>query len=163
MSDKVTLQDRLANIKVDLERIKQAAGKERALAEKGLQDNDKYRDEILTLNTDRLKYEVEELRNKLDREIDTHDLRKQYVPLLFRLIVVWLAIVVLFVFMTGWSGDFLNNPDCRINCARFKLNDSVLIAFITSTTFSVLGLFLLVAKWLYPSGDTKSDKEKKEG
>jgi len=58
---------------------------------------------------------------------------------LFWLIVVWLAFVVTYVGLTASTGG------------KFKLSDSVLIAFITSSTVSVLGLFVLAAKWLFPS------------
>jgi hypothetical protein len=34
----------------------------------------------------------------------------------------------------------------------FELPDGVLIAFIASTTVNVVGLFVLVAKWMYPAG-----------
>jgi len=34
---------------------------------------------------------------------------------------------------------------------QFALSDKVLIAFITSTTASVIGIFYVVAKWLFPA------------
>jgi hypothetical protein len=33
----------------------------------------------------------------------------------------------------------------------FELSDAVLIALITTTTVNVLGLFYIVARWLFPS------------
>jgi hypothetical protein len=47
----------------------------------------------------------------------------------------------------------------------FELSDAVLIALITTTTVNVLGLFYIVARWLFPSkimtqlhaGNTPSD------
>ena len=152
----------LKNLSASFERIKKGAVNERALPIDP-KSGDKILIEKTTLEHDKIKLDISELQAKIDRDIDLHDLRKEYIEKLFWLIAIWLGVVVLFVFMSGYSSNLLNNPDCRINCARFKLADSVLIAFITSTTASVLGLFYLVAKWLYPSAETKSDKEKKEG
>lgn len=101
-----------------------------------------------TLESARLEIENERLRDELEEARDVHDLRKRYTGRLFWLIVLWLVAVITFVTLTGaWK-------------AGFSLSDSVLIAFITSTTVSVLGLFVLVAKWLYPS-QHKDDSEQK--
>lgn len=87
--------------------------------------------------------ELEGTKDELITARDLHATRKEYTSKLFRLIVVWLSIVVLFVFLSATLKP------------RFTLSDSVLIAFITSTTVSVLGLFVLVAKWLFPQGPDK--------
>jgi hypothetical protein len=98
-------------------------------------------------------------------EDERKTLREKYTPRLFGIITTWLGIVVLFVFLSALRFDYFNfnNPECHISCVGFKLSDSVLIAFITSTTVSVLGLFLVVANWMYPSASRKNDKDKKEG
>jgi hypothetical protein len=82
--------------------------------------------------------------------------------------VIWLTSVLVFVALSGFkaSGLFLAYDGYRIypvpttldlssecaNCWRFyfTLSDKVLIAFITSTTASVIGIFIIVAKWLFP-------------
>ncbi len=64
-------------------------------------------------------------------------LQRLFAYLLFGLVSVWLLAVIITIFLTGFS------------YRDFKLNDSVLITFITSTTTSVIGLFLLVARWLF--------------
>lgn len=64
-------------------------------------------------------------------------LQRLFAYLLFGLVSVWLIAVIVTIFLTGFS------------YRDFKLNDSVLITFITSTTTSVIGLFLLVARWLF--------------
>ncbi len=76
---------------------------------------------------------------------DRHEIRKPYIDKLFYLTVVWLAIVIIFLVLQATAKNF------------FSLPDSVLIAFITSSTVSVLGLFVLAARWLFPtsSKDTK--------
>ena len=64
-------------------------------------------------------------------------LQRLFAYLLFGLVSVWLLAVIITIFLTGFS------------YRDFKLNDSVLITFITSTTTSVIDLFLLVARWLF--------------
>lgn len=83
--------------------------------------------------------ELEGLRERLHRIANLYKIRKVYLLLLFILTVVWLVMVVLFVLMAGFG------------YRGFKLGDSVIIAFITSTTVSVLGLFHFAAKWLFPA------------
>ena len=87
--------------------------------------------------------EIDRTKDELITARDLHATRKEYTSKLFRLIVVWLSVVVLFVFLSATLKP------------RFSLSDGVLIAFITSTTVSVLGLFVLVAKWLFPQGPDK--------
>lgn len=87
------------------------------------------------------------LKDESGRLRELHDTRKQYVGRLFWLITAWLAVVVTLVALTATLKNI------------FTLADSVLIAFITSTTVSVIALFVIVAKWLFPSAndDKKSD------
>ena len=93
-----------------------------------------------------LKIRNKELAYKLAQLQKFDQTRDEYVLKLFRLIVSWLVIVVIFVALAATLGN------------HFKLSDSVLIAFITSTTVSVLGLFVIVARWLFPSDNDKNDK-----
>lgn len=43
---------------------------------------------------------------------------------------------------------------------RFKLSDTVMVAFITSTTATVLGLYGIAAYWLYGKRPTAGDGSK---
>ena len=87
------------------------------------------------------------LKDESGRLTELHDTRKQYIGRLFWLITAWLAVVVALVALTATLKNI------------FTLADSVLIAFITSTTVSVIALFVIVAKWLFPSAndDKKND------
>jgi hypothetical protein len=76
---------------------------------------------------------------------DNHDLRLKYVGRIFYLVAVWLGCVVLCVGVSGF------------NLWGFRLSDTVLIAFISSTTVNVVGLFVLVAKWMFPDGRRAAD------
>ena len=95
--------------------------------------------------------------NRLETDKQEHEQKKRnlkidYVGRLFLLIVGWLVVVLVYVLMAGfkWKG--------------FELSDNVLIAFITSTTVSVIGLFHYVAKWLYPNEllTSPNDEDKKD-
>jgi hypothetical protein len=91
------------------------------------------------LEKERLELENQRLRDDLGRANDLHGERKGYANRLFWLIVAWLGVVIVFVFNSAYTPE------------TFAIHDNVLIAFITSTTVSVLGLFVVVAKWLFPS------------
>ena len=97
------------------------------------------------------KLEIEALQKAQEERSELHGIRKEYVEKLFMLISVWLGFVVVLVFLVGY------------HCFDFNLSDRVLIALITSTTATVLGLFAVVAKWLYPTpSEGKRDKHKHE-
>lgn len=64
--------------------------------------------------------------------------RKAYSNRLFWLIVCWLAVAALIVLLQGFE------------CAPFNLSVTVLATWIGSTTATVLGLFAIVANYLFP-------------
>jgi hypothetical protein len=92
---------------------------------------------------------LEHLSHDLRVEKDRHKLRVPYIDRLYWLTVIWLLIVIIFLSL-------------QATVKKFNLSDSVLIAFITSTTVSVIGLFVLVGKWLFPSSEKKETESKKE-
>lgn len=93
----------------------------------------------LQIENQGLELQNQRLKDENMRLTELHDTRKQYVGRLFWLITAWLAVVIALVILTATLRDV------------FTLADSVLIAFITSTTVSVIALFVIVAKWLFPS------------
>lgn len=78
-------------------------------------------------------------KQELTEQHELHETRLGYVPRLFWLIVAWLAITSIFLAFAGFHSW------------GFTLSEKILIALITSTTANVLGLFYVVAKWLYPA------------
>ena len=66
--------------------------------------------------------------------------RKTYAGRIFRLLIVWLAVVGSILLLHGFS------PFTRFN----NLSDAVLMTLIGSTTASVVGIFVIVAKYLFP-------------
>ena len=136
----------------------------------------------------RLGYERD--RHDFSVEVEKHGFRMSFLRWLFYLTCAWLLAVIVFVAWTALSPSIadreklvqLQNQIGATNGATnvlqatmlhavspkycpilFHLSDSVLVAFITSTTVAVLGLFLTAAKWLYGASikrpiDSKSRK-----
>lgn len=99
----------------------------------------------LDLAEHQLFYQVETLKQQLKEAQDTHKLRLGYADKIFWLVCAWLIGVVIGVFMSG------------LRAFGFSLSDNVLITFITSTTVNVVGLFVVVAKWMFPNNKNKND------
>lgn len=86
-------------------------------------------------------------RRELDlghRELDHDDHsrevkdREKYTDRLFWLMVVWMSVVLAILVVTGVQDSF------------FVLSDTVLVALIGGTTANVIGLFVIVARHLFP-------------
>ena len=73
------------------------------------------------------------------------ELRQEYLPKLFWLIKYWLGFIAFFLVLE--QGILLLPWDLQI------LDKTVLIALITSTTASIIGIFYIVAKWLFPKNE----------
>jgi hypothetical protein len=122
---------------------------ERTARQKSITELERLRieNQKLQIENQGLELQNQRLNDENLRLTELHDTRKQYVGRLFWLITAWLAIVIALVILTATLKDI------------FSLDTSVLIAFITSTTVSVIALFVIVAKWLFPSAaDDKKEK-----
>lgn len=98
------------------------------------------------------------LKEKQDGEI--HGLRIIHAWLLFALTVVWVIVIWLVVLLQGFEQWFWP-IDEGYKYIRFKLSDAVVIAFMTTTTTTVLGLYGIAAFWLYGKPkDQKQDAKK---
>ena len=111
------------------------------LQEKGNDPNTPVQNLTIGELTDLLKAKEQQIKNtqasdEIGRQRDYHGLRNEYIPKLYKLIVVWLLFVAFCILATGFG--------------FMKLSDSVLIAFITTTTATVIALFVIVANWLFP-------------
>lgn len=90
----------------------------------------------------------------LERQSVRQDIRerKKYANKIFWMISVWLVAVFLLLILCGvehWRC-------CGNEMFSFKLSDSVLLAIVGGTTANVLGLFIVVANYLFPN--TKHQK-----
>ena len=95
-------------------------------------------DRLMTYQYEKLALANERLEDENERLRDVHELRKEYIPKLFGLTCVWLVVVAVFLWKVAGGRDFY-------------LYDNVLIALITSTTINVIGIFLIAARWLFPT------------
>jgi hypothetical protein len=97
-----------------------------------------YDDEKKSLDNARLRADVERLLQQNEDLVQDRNQRKKYATRLFRLIVGWLIVSVAIVLLHGFPS------------IPFKLSGTVLVTLIGSTTASVLGLFAIVANYLFP-------------
>ncbi|HDR1931833.1 Uncharacterised protein [Pasteurella multocida] len=86
---------------------------------------------------------------------ELHDIRKNHLNRLFTLTCVWSGLVIYILISLGlgrllW---FSATPSHHTDIAPFKLEPSVIIAFITSTTATIIGLYTIAAYWLFKKKD----------
>ncbi|WP_019011016.1 hypothetical protein [Deinococcus aquatilis] len=65
----------------------------------------------------------------------------------------WLVADVVLTLAVGWG---------TLNGSPFRLESSVVIAFLTTSTATVIGLFLVFLRWLYPQGPERSAERPEE-
>lgn len=119
-------------------RVKEAATNDEPLGTEEFEP-----DPALSLEEHKALTELKALQQQYKETVDTHELRVEYTGKIFILVCCWLGFVIGFIVLSGFK------------VYDFKLSDSVLIAFITSTTINVVGLFIVVAKWMYPTALSK--------
>lgn len=82
----------------------------------------------------------------LEQDIDE---RKKYANRIFVLVAIWLAVVVVVLVADGirwpWMARYIG----------FDLPEAVLMALITTTTGGVVGILLIVARYLFPQRPAK--------
>lgn len=117
--------------------------------EKPVQEDTGLPDLETDLGEHKLQYEVDSLRQQLQESVDTHELRIGYANKIFWLVCIWLACVIAGVLLAGF------------HAFGFSLSDKVLITFIASTTINVLGLFVIVTKWMFQQNGKSSGQNKK--
>lgn len=111
-------------------------------------------EEVMSMG-DALKREVElgriaQIQHENREAEETHRMRIKYARNIFAVVCSWLTCVVLSVVCSG------------IQYLNFTLPDSVLIAFITTTTINVLGLLYVVTRWLFPSSFRQEGRRKSD-
>ncbi|NHN67454.1 hypothetical protein G7W60_06360 [Pseudomonas fluorescens] len=109
------------------------------------------------------KGENQAQKRKHNNEI--HGLRVVHAWLLFGLTIVWIFVIWIVILFQGFGRWFVPMLP-GFEALHFKLSDAVLIAFMTTTTATVLGLYGIAAYWMYGrpktvEGKTPSKKGKK--
>jgi hypothetical protein len=92
-----------------------------------------------TLERGKVTVELDRLRTEVRQTKRLNWIRIILIGALFFLVVMWLVALMTVLMLQGFSGF-----------TTFHLSDKVLITYITSTTVSVLGLFHIAARWLFP-------------
>ena len=79
-------------------------------------------------------------RNQLEVEGLELDLkqRKQYAVALFIMLVFWLVSMLIVVFFQGFK------------TSGFALTDTVLVALLSTSTVNVIGIYMVVARYIFP-------------
>ncbi|MCB1976379.1 MAG: hypothetical protein KDE66_05125 [Nitrosomonas sp.] len=95
------------------------------------------------------QYQISTLEQQLQENKDNHSLRTKYANKIFWLVCVWLGCVISAVLLAGFE------------LYGFKLSDKVLMTFIATTTLNVLGLFAIVAKWMFQQNNKSNEKSEK--
>lgn len=93
---------------------------------------------------------------------ELHGMRISHTWLLLALALVWIFVILVVVLLQGFGRWFTPFPN-GFHHIQFKLSDTVIVAFITSTTATVLGLYGIAAYWLYgkPKKPEEPDHPKK--
>lgn len=88
---------------------------------------------------ERRKREAEARHLEIQNESDTQDRdqRKDFAERVYYFACVYMVFVFLILFLSGSTG------------AHFKLNDSVLITLLRTTTANVIGVFAIVVTYLF--------------
>ncbi|MEM7627630.1 MAG: hypothetical protein AAF333_18700 [Planctomycetota bacterium] len=109
-------------------------------------DSAEYRDYASTLLEDHLT-EREAIINQSLRF--DHSLRQIYAPKLYRMMVWWLVFVSVFLVLTSIPAGKFEILGAEI-VVNFDVSDQVIMVMLGSTTAAVIGMFLVVAKWMFP-------------
>ncbi len=94
---------------------------------------------------------------------EIHGMRLSHSNLLLLLAILWIFVIFVVVLLQGFGQWFTPIPK-EYSYLPFKLTDTLLITFITSTTGTVLGLYGIAAYWLYgkKAEQKTSPKDKKK-
>lgn len=79
---------------------------------------------------------------------DLHGMRMSHSWLLLGLALIWVFVILIVVLLQGF-GQWFTPLLSGYYHIPFELSDTIIVAFITSTTATVLGLYGISAYWLY--------------
>lgn len=83
--------------------------------------------------------------------------RRRYSGRVFGLVCVWLVFVMFTITAAGLGGYPFFSILGVYSFFGFRLSDNVLIALLTSSTATVLGVLLIVVRYLFPSRNGNKD------
>jgi len=120
-------------------------------------------DEVrLDAEFNRLRRADERLEQKLHEAKENHQLRQRHAKKLFILAITWISILWIILLIQGFGKFPFPSLLENYENLEFKLSDSVLIAFMTSTTTTVVGLYGIAAYWLFRAPRKKEKEAQKK-
>lgn len=141
----------IANVELVDEDIKQWVldnpNKEKAVLEDTSVNNAQYK---------QITHKDLSLRQKLVHENQNQKIRLQHLNNLFILTIIWIVFIWTILILQGFSGYPFQQTSQIYTFLKFHLSDTVLIAFMTTTTATVLGLYGIGAYWLFKSKNSKN-------
>jgi len=124
-----------------LPKIHDSAPPETKAAAVGKKEEKALRDQI---EIDKLTEEIRSLRQDIDE-------RKKYADKSFKLVCHWISGVFVILLLQGFLSEkvplIIHNHSLALS---FKLPEGVLLAVVGGTTVSIIGIFLVVANYLFP-------------
>ena len=121
-----------------------AEAAEKEVLDSSSADTEAQPDLELGLEEHKIEFQLACLQQEFSELAANHELRLSYTGRIYWMVVAWLVCVVICLAFAGFSAY------------GFKLSDTVLVAILSTTTVNAIGLFVLVAKWMYPSGGIKN-------
>lgn len=125
------------------------------VVESRVEDKVNYGEDLRELEFREKLNRVQRLEHTLTEERSMLTQRQWYAFLLLLMSAAWLWFIGDFVWHFGEvtvAPKSLNSPEVK------PVSDPVLIALITTTTLNVLGLFYIVARWLFPQKNGSAEK-----
>lgn len=123
------------------------------------QEDRRYRDEESFLLKQQKKQELEdrEQRARVESFEEYHRNRRRYTGRIFWLLVAWLVGVLAILLATGIKDPTPSEErgsGWQHWLASFELSDVVLVALIGSSSANVIGVFVIVVRFLFPRDGT---------
>lgn len=105
------------------------------------------------LDLEKKSLELQTQKENSINDSELHGIRKTHLSRLFILTCVWSGVVIFILISTGLKRLWwFPLPDC-LTAIPFELESSVIIAFITSTTATIISLYTIAAYWLFKKKD----------
>jgi hypothetical protein len=114
--------------------------------------HDEPRKDVKSNAAEQEQEDLEKQRKQLENVSLEQDIkeRKAYALKVYRLICVWLGVIAFPLFLQGCSETSIEVLGLSLQW-RFSLSDQVLITLISGTTINILGIFIIVVKYLFHS------------
>lgn len=97
-------------------------------------------EKILSEENYLLQAQVDQIKEDLADQKQDREERKKYGVIITSIVIVWLICVVSFILISGFG---------HIGQHKFQLSDGVLLAILGTFTANIVGLFIVVIRYLF--------------